>query len=319
MARIYISYRHDDIELAQRFAAELRRTHLCTLDADYLVLGQEWRRALQEAFAAADALVVLLTPNSVDLQSEHISSQYIAADVGKARAAGKLVMPIVLRGTPLPNLVSDIHAKWMADESDSEVLRMVAAISDGLARHEKLKEHPASLLLPEGYRHLVDAVRQFHEDGPYEKSVFVMMKFPDIEARMEDRHRRLLNDIWRVVNDTVAASGLVARRADKKDYHDQLWENTCVHMFGSRYGMAILEDRVASELNPNVALEYGFMKALNRTVGLFRSEDFQHDRADLTGKLSVSFKIGADDRLDEQSLENAINHWLRGAVPVKPA
>jgi hypothetical protein len=38
--------------------------------------------------------------------------------------------------------------------------------------------------------------------------------------------------------------------------------------------MAFLEDRVASELNPNVTLEYGFMKALNRKVGLFREASF---------------------------------------------
>ena len=61
-------------------------------------------------------------------------------------------------------------------------------------------------------------------------------------------------------------------------------------MLGSRFGMAILEDCVQQELNPNIALEYGFMKALNRTVALFRQLNFKHDRADLTGKLAKTFE-----------------------------
>ncbi len=79
MARLYVAYRHNDLEIARQFVSELRgRNHHVTLDQDYLVLGEEWRRALHEEFVAADGLVVLLTENSVDAESKHISSQYIA-------------------------------------------------------------------------------------------------------------------------------------------------------------------------------------------------------------------------------------------------
>lgn len=66
MARLYVTYRHNDLELARQFVSDLRgRNHHVTLDQDYLVLGEEWRRALHEAFVAAHGLVVLLTSNSV--------------------------------------------------------------------------------------------------------------------------------------------------------------------------------------------------------------------------------------------------------------
>ncbi len=314
MARLYVTYRHNDLGLARQFVSELRgRDHHVTLDQDYLVLGEEWRRAMHEAFVAADGLVVLSTGNSVDAESKHISSQYIAADIGAARAAGKLVMPILVSGTPLPSLVSDIHVEWMKDTGHAEVRCMIDAIERGLEGRAEHKKHMADYLVIPGYEHLMPAVRHFHQDTPYEKSVFVMMKFPD--AQINDLHRQLLNDIWRVISDTLGQRGLKARRADLATYYDQLWENVCVHMFGSKYGMAILEDHVASELNPNVTLEYGFMKALNRTVGLFRAEDFRHDRADLTGKLSKRFSIDASDRLNELSLKSAIHDWLSG-VPL---
>jgi hypothetical protein len=120
----------------------------------------------------------------------------------------------------------------------------------------------------------------------------------------------LLEDIWSVVDRTVGAYGLKARRADKKSYHDQLWENVCIYMLGSRYGMAILEDRVAAELNPNVALEYGFMRAMSRQVALLREIRFKHTRADLTGKLAISFEIDDFKRLRQDTLSNAIRDWF---------
>jgi hypothetical protein len=309
MARIYLTYRHNDLDLAREFVSGLRKQkHHVTLDQDYLVLGEEWRRALHEEFIAADALLVLLTSNSVDTESKHISSQFIAADIGAARAANKLVMPILIKGTPLPNIISDIHVEWMQDTGQPEVQRMIEAIARGLERRAEYKKHPADNLVLAGYEHLIPAIRRFHDGTPYEKSVFVMMKFPN--AQMTDPHKTLLNEIWGVVSDTLAQRGLKARRADQSTYYDQLWENVCVYMFGSKYGIAILEDRVMSELNPNVTLEYGFMKAINRTVGLFKAEDFQHDRADLTGKLSKEFSIDSSDRLNEASFKSALHDWL---------
>ena len=81
-------------------------------------------------------------------------------------------------------------------------------------------------------------------------------------------------------------------------------------MLGSPNGIAILEDRVADELNPNVALEYGFMRAFNRKVALFRDSKFKHDRADIIGKLSKHFEIDGNGALIAESLEKAAQGWL---------
>jgi hypothetical protein len=81
-------------------------------------------------------------------------------------------------------------------------------------------------------------------------------------------------------------------------------------MPGCHFGLAVLEDRGANEMNPNVALEYGFMKALNKEVGLLREENFKHDRADLIGKLVNPFRIQEGLVLDEDSLKRAIQDWM---------
>lgn len=150
-----------------------------------------------------------------------------------------------------------------------------------------------------------------------------MMKFPQ-KRKMSDRHVRLLEDIFEVVRAEAARHHFLARMADQKHYHDQLWENICVYIIGSKYGIAVLEDEVAAELNPNVALKYGFMKALDHPVALLQWSRFQHVRADLSGKLARTFDI-KKGVLHKASLRTAVSDWLReqnagdggsGAAPV---
>jgi hypothetical protein len=120
----------------------------------------------------------------------------------------------------------------------------------------------------------------------------------------------MLQDIWDELDKVLHAYGLTARRADKKTYHDQMWENICVYMLGCKYGVAILEDRAAKELNPNVTLEYGFMKAFNKNVVLFRDINFNHDRADLIGKIAKPFEVDTQGVLNKDSFRKAIEEWL---------
>jgi hypothetical protein len=136
-----------------------------------------------------------------------------------------------------------------------------------------------------------------------------MMKFP-VHAAVETREFKLLTDIWETVGHELKKHGLTGRRADERAYEDQLWENICVYMLSSRYGIAILEDRAANELNPNVMLEYGFMRAMNRRVALLRDVNFKHDRADLTGKLARPFEIDKSSVLRKASLRSAVRDWL---------
>jgi hypothetical protein len=311
MARLHIIESHKDVEIARRFADGLHRHHhTVSWDVDFLVPGEEWKRSLREALAAADGLIALLSETSVQPESNVISSQWMAADIGAARASGKFVLPVIVGDSvQIPALIDDIFAVRASDTTDAELKEVTSKIDDAIGRHMERRAKESALYLPNGYEHLASSVLRFREDGPYDESVFVMMKFPDPNV-MEAKQCKLLRDIWEVLVQVLSAYDLKARRADKKTYHDQLWENICVYMLGSRYGIAILEDRVAEELNPNVALEYGFMKSLNRGVALFRDVNFKHDRADLTGKLAKSFEIDNSGELMKETLAKAVQDWL---------
>ena len=304
MARIHIAYRSHDRTLAVELKKELeKKRHVVTIDVDFLVAGHYWRRRIDEAFRAADFLVVLLSKNAVDPQTGVINSHWIAADIGAARYSEKVVLPVLLDDIPFPELIDDIYCF----RPDNNSLRDAASsLHDAISVHEEI----AALHLPRGYEHLTQSVRQCRREHPYESSVFVMMKFPD---GLPKDQARLVDRIYEVIAKALGAYSLVARRADKKQYEPDLWNNLCVYMLGCQFGLAVLEDRGANEMNPNVALEYGFMKALNKEVGLLREQSFKHDRADLIGKLVKPFTIQEGlvlDESDESSLERAIQDWM---------
>lgn len=320
MAKLHLIESRHDIEIAQALVKELELLgHTVSWDLNYLVPGEEWKRSLKEALISCDGLVALLTENSVTAFngiSTHVSSQWMAADIGAARAYGKFIIPVIMgKKVIIPALIDDIYT---IIEHDTLKTREIAAkINEATKIHIAKKSQESLLNLPFGYQHLASAITKFHQDGQYDKSVFVMMKFPD-QTTMDIKQSDMLTEIYDELVKILATYRLNVRRADKKSYHDQMWENICIHMLGCKYGICILEDRAAQELNPNVTLEYGFMKALNRNVVLFRDINFKHDRADLTGKLSKSFEIDDEGKLNKQTFTKSIQDWLidEGIPPI---
>lgn len=305
MAKLHLLESKHDTEIAEKLVGMLEKLgHAVSWDMNYLVPGMEWKRSLKDAVANCDGLVALFTKNCVT--DSVVSSQWIAADIGAAKAYGKFIIPVILgNDVSIPGLVGDIFTIIEPDET--RLKEVAQSVSDAVKVHMTKKAAESELNIPPGYQHLASALLQFDKDYPYDKSVFVMMKFPD-KATLNPQQCELLEDIWQELGRVLSVYGLTPRRADKNSYHDQMWENMCVYMLGCRYGIAILEDFAAAELNPNVALEYGFMKANNKNVVLLRDINFKHDRADIIGKIAKSFEI-KDGKLDKAKFTQAIQQW----------
>lgn len=313
MARIHLIESSKDIPLCKKFEEGLRDRHQVSWDINFLVPGREWRRELQDAVREADVLVAIFTKNSIREDSDVISSQWMAADIGAARALGKIVIPVIIgdeKEIQIPTLVDDIFVHRAPSEDDRDIRDAIEKVDKAIKNNMERQDKVSKLELPAGYVHLASNVLRFRDDHPENNTVFVMMKFSDNLTAADKWKGKLLDEIWKVLSVVLDTYGLKAVRADKKNYHDQLWENICVYMLGSPYGIAILEDRVADELNPNVTLEYGFMRAFNRKVALFRESKFKNDRADLIDKLSKSFKIDDKGVLVAESLKKAVQDWL---------
>ena len=131
MAKIYLSYSHEDGELASAVAEGLRaRGHEPVSDVSALTPGVEWREFLNEALKTADAFVTLLTEHS-------IKSQFVVSEIGTARAIAQsrgdmLVIPVIIGQLSVPMFIADIHA-ILSPSGDvasiaSEIDRAVAAL-----------------------------------------------------------------------------------------------------------------------------------------------------------------------------------------------
>jgi hypothetical protein len=157
------------------------------------------------------------------------------------------------------------------------------------------------LVLPSGYEYLREDCKQFlARNRPYSRNVFLMMRF--------DSSDNLLTQVDEQLRRTLCRHGLVARRADDVMYasDQQLWSNVCVYMLCCKYGVAVLEDTARDEFNPNVALEFGFMRALGKKALLLTDRGFKNLRADIVGTLREEFDIS-----DVSTLAKPIGRWIR--------
>ncbi|MGZ5156594.1 MAG: hypothetical protein ACXWCO_13010 [Caldimonas sp.] len=164
--------------------------------------------------------------------------------------------------------------------------------------------------LPAGYQDLAGDCQRFLRDHPdYDRNVFIMTRFVPGD--------RLLDQLDLKLRRTLCRHNLTGLRADDRVYpiDRQLWKNVCVYMLCCSYGIAVLEDRIKDEFNPNVALEYGFMRALDKPTLLLKDIGFHNLRADILGTLHEPFDI-ADIA---GSLARPVENWIRDlGIEVEP-
>lgn len=157
--------------------------------------------------------------------------------------------------------------------------------------------------VPRPYKKLGESMQRFFSDvgngcDAYDRNVFIMTRFQSGNKEL------MLLDA--AIRQSLRANGLRGHRADDRCYPSDrnLWDNVCTYMFGCKYGIAVLEDLVVAEFNPNVALEYGFMRALGKPTLLLKEKRF-NARADILGTVWEELNI-----FDiEATVKSSIDRW----------
>lgn len=176
-----------------------------------------------------------------------------------------------------------------------------------LMRRSRLDGHTitiSNVVIPNGYNKLIEPLEAFFNDfenscNEYSKNVFIMTRFQS--------GNETLSTIDSTIRSVLNSWGMSAHRADDKTYPSDrnLWDSVCTYMIGCKYGIAVLEDILRDEFNPNVALEYGFMRALGKPTLLLKERRME-PRADILGTLWEPFDI-----LDiETTITQSVNRWL---------
>jgi len=147
-----------------------------------------------------------------------------------------------------------------------------------------------------------DKLPQFHQDGAYDASVFIMTKFPEGASAEASQLQKVIT----ALEQGIKARGYVPRIAQGPGYHRWLFDNVELFLLGCARGIAIVEDKYLPELNPNVALEWGWMTGMCLDVIFLREKAFEHDRADWTGLRNGEFEWDTP----ESGITTALGNFL---------
>jgi hypothetical protein len=179
-----------------------------------------------------------------------------------------------------------------------ELQRLAMAHRADVYVSEILKKKMIPQAIP-GYEGLQPFLEQFHKDHPQtNRNVFLMMRFEPSEQHEEIRS---------AIVAACAEYGLAVLRADDRLYptDGDLWDNICVYMMGCRFGICVFDEINVKEFSPNVPLEYGFMRAMDRRVLLLKDQRMKDLPSDMTGKLYRSF----DTYHITKSITKEITQW----------
>lgn len=183
-----------------------------------------------------------------------------------------------------------------ADEVDQMMARHVEAWEEKVAARLRML-----MQFPEHHDRHDARLEAFEEEGAFGESVFIMTKFPEGDTARDRALQRVID----TVQSAVRECGLVPRLATRQ-YHPMLWDNVELHLLGCCRGIAIVEDRYRPELNPNVALEWGWMRGMGRDTLFLMEKSFKRQRADWDGFLRSTF----DWNDPEPGVRSAVHTWL---------
>jgi hypothetical protein len=121
-----------------------------------------------------------------------------------------------------------------------------------------------SLRCPPHHQRHSSKLKEFYNtyQSKYENSIFIMTEFPEGN---KDGDKNLIKVID-AVRASIREHKMCPCLASDHRYYPILWDNVELYMLGCSRGVAIVEDRYNPELNPNVAVEWGFMRGLGKDV-----------------------------------------------------
>jgi hypothetical protein len=133
---------------------------------------------------------------------------------------------------------------------------------------------------------------------------------------MRFRSGKTFSEIHQAIKAGLAKYGLIGLRADDKAYptDGDLWSNICVYLMGCKYGVCVFEEIDEREFNPNVPLEYGFLRAINRQVLLLKDQRMPKLPTDMTGKIYRTF----DSYSITETVHQQVSEWAERDLGLYP-
>jgi hypothetical protein len=144
-----------------------------------------------------------------------------------------------------------------------------------------------------------------------DRAVFIMTKFPNGTNPTKDAELQRVID---AVQRSVINCNFVPHLANQGKHHPGLWDNVELYLLACVRGIAIVENQFNPKLNPNVAMEWGWMRAMGKPVLYLVEQQVQTEEADVSGLINARFPWNDP----EKAIETAVHNELNGAAPGYP-
>jgi formylglycine-generating enzyme required for sulfatase activity len=126
VADVFLSYKKEDFEIADRFVAALRKEGMCVWWDDGLTPKAAWDAEIEREISAASTVIVLWSPRS-------FSSEWVRREAHFAQDRGKLV-PVIVEATDIPiafTLNQTVNlAGWDGNRENRQWRKLLTWITD---------------------------------------------------------------------------------------------------------------------------------------------------------------------------------------------
>ncbi|GEM65964.1 hypothetical protein SF1_39460 [Sphingobacterium faecium NBRC 15299] len=141
MAKIYLSYQHNDIQLIKKIDEGLTSLgHQTIMDETVMKVGNDWRKDLLTELKKSDGLLVLITKDS-------INSKYVISEIGTTRAFidenenKKFLIPVIYGDIEIPDFIRDLYCIRITDENFTKAIDKIDnSISTFIGKKEAAEE-----------------------------------------------------------------------------------------------------------------------------------------------------------------------------------
>jgi SAM-dependent methyltransferase len=213
---------------------------------------------------------------------------------------------VLRRGSGSWSLTPEGNEAMFRLVGDVDAAAIAAEIRAGGSAEFAGGEHP---LIPPGLAPLpfLPAVRRLLDISPFERNVFCMTRFPKDGDAEDDP----IADAVATLRRALADQGLVMHLASDRNADDQLFGNVAAHIWGCKYGIALLETRAADQdadakqLSDNVLVEIGAMLVTGRRCALLKDRLAPMLPTDFVAHLFKEVDIA-----DQRTLADVATAWV---------
>lgn len=142
-------------------------------------------------------------------------------------------------------------------------------------------------------------VRRLLEKTAWDSNIMLITRFP-LEGETA------LIDVISASRGAAASHGMNLLVASDTRADDRLGLNVVSHMWASKYGIALFEDRVGRGINSNVLVEVGAMIMTGRRVLIVRDTESPDIPSDITDHIYGRVDFGSPDEVAQ-----LLHRWLR--------